>query len=79
MRKNRICSGATDAEIAAVAKDWFRFPKDRQGGRKQREEKKRKWNRTGHNHTGGAIHDRMKNLKKILLTIYHENTYKFNL
>ena len=24
MRKNRICSGATDAEIAAVAMDWFR-------------------------------------------------------
>ena len=24
MRKNRICSGATDAEIAVVAKDWFR-------------------------------------------------------
>ena len=40
MRKNRICSGATDAEIATVAKDWFRFAKDRQGGRKQREEKK---------------------------------------
>ena len=41
MRKNRICSGATDAEIATVAKDWFRFAKDRQGGRKQREERKK--------------------------------------
>nr|XP_022311174.1 uncharacterized protein LOC111116470 [Crassostrea virginica] len=41
VRKNRICSGATDAEIATVAKDWFRFAKDRQGGRKQREERKK--------------------------------------
>ena len=61
MRKNRICSGATDAEIAAVAKDWFRKIAREEENRGKK--KNRKLNRTGHNHTGGAIHDRMKNLK----------------
>lgn len=32
---------ATDSEIESVAKDWFRFAKDREGGRKHREEKKK--------------------------------------
>ena len=61
MRKNRISSEATDAEIAAVAKDWFRKIAREEENRGK--EKKRKWNRTSHNHTGGTIHDRMKNLK----------------
>lgn len=42
MRKNRLCASATDAEIASVAKDWFRFAKDREGGRKKREERKKR-------------------------------------
>lgn len=41
MRKNRFTSAATDAEVENVAKDWFRFAKDRHGGRKERERKKR--------------------------------------
>ena len=36
---------------------------ERSPGMKKSEGRKTKWNRTGHNHTGGAIHDRMKNLK----------------
>lgn len=40
MRKNRFTSAATDAEIDNVAKDWFRFAKDRYGGRRERERKK---------------------------------------
>lgn len=40
MRKNRFTSAATDADIENVAKDWFRFAKDRYGGRKERERKK---------------------------------------
>lgn len=42
VRKNRLCASATDAEIASVAKDWFRFAKDRKGGRKKREERKKR-------------------------------------
>lgn len=42
VRKNRLCASATDAEIASVAKDWFRFAKDREGGRKKREERKKR-------------------------------------
>lgn len=42
MRKNRLCASATDAEIVSVAKDWFRFAKDREGGRKKREERKKR-------------------------------------
>ncbi|XP_033762240.1 uncharacterized protein LOC117343828 [Pecten maximus] len=41
VRKNRLCATATDSEIAAIAKDWFRFVCDRDGGRKRREEQKR--------------------------------------
>lgn len=41
VRKNRLCPNATDAEIYSVAKDWFRFASDREGGRKRRAEKKR--------------------------------------
>lgn len=41
MRQNRLCSNATDAEIYSVAKNWFRFASDREGGRKRRAEKKR--------------------------------------
>lgn len=40
VRKNRFTSTATDAEIEQIAKDWFRFAKDRHGGRKERERKK---------------------------------------
>ena len=32
---------ATDSEIAEVAKEWFRYACDREGGRKQREERKK--------------------------------------
>jgi len=32
---------ATDNEIEDVIKDWFRFAKDREGGRKKREQAKR--------------------------------------
>ena len=43
VRKNRLCSSATDAEIFDVAKTWFRFASDRDGdGRKGREKKERK-------------------------------------
>lgn len=41
VRKNRLCSSATDLEIFEVAKNWFRFASDRDGGRKKREEKKK--------------------------------------
>uniref|UniRef100_A0A8W8MDM5 Uncharacterized protein n=2 Tax=Magallana TaxID=2171616 RepID=A0A8W8MDM5_MAGGI len=41
VRKNRLCPNATDAEIYSVAKNWFRFASDREGGRKRRAEKKR--------------------------------------
>lgn len=41
VRKNRLCSSATDSEIFEVAKNWFRFASDRDGGRKKREEKKK--------------------------------------
>lgn len=41
VRKNRLCPSATDAEIYSIAKDWFRFASDRDGGRKRRAEKKR--------------------------------------
>ncbi|XP_033728630.1 uncharacterized protein LOC117317804 [Pecten maximus] len=41
VRKNRLCATATDSEIAAIAKDWFRFSCDRDGGRKRREEQKK--------------------------------------
>ncbi|XP_062597855.1 uncharacterized protein LOC134259266 isoform X2 [Saccostrea cucullata] len=41
VRKNRLCPSATDAEIFDVAKTWFRFASDRDGGRKKREEKKK--------------------------------------
>lgn len=41
MRKNRLCATATDAEISAIAKDWFRFAADREGGRKKSEDRKR--------------------------------------
>ncbi|XP_033730551.1 uncharacterized protein LOC117340180 [Pecten maximus] len=41
VRKNRLCATATDSEIAAIAKDWFRFACDRDGGRKRRQEQKR--------------------------------------
>lgn len=35
MRKNRLCATATDAEISAIAKDWFRFAADREGVRRK--------------------------------------------
>ena len=41
VRKNRLTGSATNSEIEAVAKDWFRFANDRDGGRKKRENKKR--------------------------------------
>ena len=41
VRKNRLTGSATDSEIEAVAKDWFRYANDRDGGRKKRENKKR--------------------------------------
>lgn len=41
VRKNRLCPNATDAEIYAIAKNWFRFARDREGGEKRRAEKKR--------------------------------------
>lgn len=40
VRKNRFSSAATDAEIENIAKDWFRFAKDRHGGHREREMKK---------------------------------------
>lgn len=40
VRKNRLCATATDVEISAIAKDWFRFAADREGAdRKERTEK----------------------------------------
>ncbi|XP_078338841.1 uncharacterized protein LOC111134410 [Crassostrea virginica] len=41
VRKNRLTGSATDSEIEAGAKDWFRFASDRDGGRKKRENRKR--------------------------------------
>jgi hypothetical protein len=41
VRKNRLSCDATDIEIAALAKDWFRFANDRDVGRKRRENRKR--------------------------------------
>jgi hypothetical protein len=38
-RKNQICSKATDDEISTVAKSWFRFASDSNGGRKERAKK----------------------------------------
>lgn len=38
MRKNRLCATATDAEVSAIAMDWFRFA---EGGRKKSEDRKR--------------------------------------
>uniref|UniRef100_A0A8W8MM09 Uncharacterized protein n=1 Tax=Magallana gigas TaxID=29159 RepID=A0A8W8MM09_MAGGI len=32
VRKKRLCSSATDSEIFKVAKNWFRFESDRDGG-----------------------------------------------
>uniref|UniRef100_A0A8W8MP92 Uncharacterized protein n=1 Tax=Magallana gigas TaxID=29159 RepID=A0A8W8MP92_MAGGI len=32
VRKNRLCSSATDSEIFEVAKNWFRFESDSDGG-----------------------------------------------
>ncbi|KAK3097331.1 hypothetical protein FSP39_008755 [Pinctada imbricata] len=40
VRRNRLCKEATDKEIEDVAKDWLKFSKDREGGRKDRKEKK---------------------------------------
>lgn len=45
VRKNRLTAMATDSDIDKVVKDWFRYAKDREGGRKQRaDEKKRRQN-----------------------------------
>lgn len=41
MRKNRLCTLATESEIGNITKEWFRYASDREGGRKLREEKKR--------------------------------------
>lgn len=40
--KNHLCPNATDAEIHvySIAKHWFRFASDWEGGRKKRTEKK---------------------------------------
>ncbi|XP_033729455.1 uncharacterized protein LOC117318600 [Pecten maximus] len=40
-KNNRLCATATDSEIAAIAKDWFRFACDRDG--------KGEMNKKGHN------------------------------
>jgi hypothetical protein len=40
VRKNRLCSSATDAGIFDVAKTWFRFASDRDGGRKKTRKKR---------------------------------------
>uniref|UniRef100_A0A8W8HST2 DUF4806 domain-containing protein n=1 Tax=Magallana gigas TaxID=29159 RepID=A0A8W8HST2_MAGGI len=41
VRKNRLCTLATESEIGNITKEWFRYAADREGGRKLREEKKR--------------------------------------
>lgn len=38
--KNRFTFVVIDVEIENVVKDWFRFVKDRYGGRRERERKK---------------------------------------
>ncbi|CAG2234274.1 unnamed protein product [Mytilus edulis] len=40
VRKNRSCKESSDKEIDDAAKDWLRFSLDREGGRKQRRERK---------------------------------------
>jgi hypothetical protein len=40
MRRNYPTATSTEAEIESVCKDWFRFAKDRNGGRKEREKKR---------------------------------------
>lgn len=41
VRKNRLCTLATESEIGNITKEWFRYATDREGGRKLREERKR--------------------------------------
>lgn len=41
VRKNRLCTLATESEIGNITKEWFRYAADREGGRKLREERKR--------------------------------------
>lgn len=36
MRRHRIAELATDVEINTVISNWFRFTKDRDGGREKR-------------------------------------------
>ena len=36
VRKNKLTTSATDNEIDTIMKDWFRYAKDREGGRKKR-------------------------------------------
>lgn len=40
VRKNRCCRDATDKDIEDAAKDWLRYSCDRDGGRKDRKQKK---------------------------------------
>lgn len=42
IRKNRLTAMASDSDIDSVIKDWLRFAKDREGGRKKRALEKRR-------------------------------------
>ena len=37
----RLCADSTHSEINNVIKEWFRYARDREGGRKEREERKK--------------------------------------
>ena len=39
--KNKLFAAATEKQIEEPAKDWFRFAKDRSGGRKERRDSKK--------------------------------------
>ncbi|XP_062620709.1 uncharacterized protein LOC134282321 [Saccostrea cucullata] len=41
VRRDRLCSSATEAEVCHTAKEWFRYATDREGGRKRREDRKK--------------------------------------
>ena len=42
MRKNNITKNETDDRIEAVVKNWLHYASDRNGGRKERVEKKKR-------------------------------------
>jgi len=41
VRRNPITCRATDAEIAAIVKEWLKHARDREGGRARRTQQKR--------------------------------------